>query len=112
KTFALHMSNEHRCSAPVRTLFHCQYATAPELIALSLHDALPISGGNTYRDEGGEVRLAFPRARYVVQAGEWEWAHSRNERVRAKIGRAHSELQSRENIVCRLLLEKKKTRHL
>src|SRR5690606_38809142 len=83
KTFALHMSNEHRCSAPVRTLFHCQYATAPELIALSLHDALPISGGNTYRDEGGEVRLSFPRARYVVQAGEWEWAHSRNERVRA-----------------------------
>src|SRR5690606_40920714 len=29
-------------------------------------------------------------------------------RVPVKIGRAHSELQSRENLVCRLLLEKKK----
>src|SRR5207302_4700982 len=27
-----------------------------------------------------------------------------------QIGRAHSELQSRENLVCRLLLEKKKNR--
>src|SRR5207302_9284042 len=27
---------------------------------------------------------------------------------RGKIGRAHAELQSRENLVCRLLLEKKK----
>ena len=29
----------------------------------------------------------------------------------AEIGRAHSELQSRTNLVCRLLLEKKKKRH-
>src|SRR3712207_6908674 len=28
-----------------------------------------------------------------------------------KIGRAHAELQSRQYLVCRLLLEKKKTRH-
>jgi glyoxylase-like metal-dependent hydrolase (beta-lactamase superfamily II) len=28
-------------------------------------------------------RLAFPRATYVVQRGEWEWAHLRNERIQA-----------------------------
>src|SRR5690606_39536894 len=32
----------------------------------------------------------------------------RPEKVAGKIGRAHAELQSRENLVCRLLLEKKK----
>src|SRR5688572_31096641 len=31
-------------------------------------------------------------------------------RVGREIGRAHSELQSQSNLVCRLLLEKKKTR--
>ncbi len=41
------------------------------------------AGGNTYRDEEGQVRIAFPKARYVVQRGEWEWAHVRNERIRA-----------------------------
>ncbi len=41
------------------------------------------AGGNTYRDEEGRVRISFPRARYVVQRGEWEWAHLKNERIRA-----------------------------
>lgn len=31
-------------------------------------------GGNTIRDEKGAVVPAFPRARYVIQRGEWEWA--------------------------------------
>ena len=41
------------------------------------------AGGNTFRDDEGEVRVAFPRARYIVRRGEWEYAHSRNERIRA-----------------------------
>ncbi|MGI9189575.1 MAG: MBL fold metallo-hydrolase [Longimicrobiaceae bacterium] len=41
------------------------------------------AGGNTFRDEEGEVRLAFPRARYTVQRGEWEYAHWKNERIQA-----------------------------
>lgn len=41
------------------------------------------AGGNTYRDEDGEVRLAFPNAKYYVQRGEWEYAHGTNERTRA-----------------------------
>ncbi len=41
------------------------------------------AGGNTYRDEEGQVRLSFPRARYFVQKGEFEYAHWQNERIQA-----------------------------
>jgi glyoxylase-like metal-dependent hydrolase (beta-lactamase superfamily II) len=41
------------------------------------------AGGNTFRDGGGEVHPSFPRARYVVQRGEFDFAHSANERIRA-----------------------------
>jgi glyoxylase-like metal-dependent hydrolase (beta-lactamase superfamily II) len=40
-------------------------------------------GGNTYRDERGEVVPTFPRARYVIQRGEWEWARQPNEREKS-----------------------------
>ena len=41
------------------------------------------AGGNTFRDGAGDVRISFTRARYAVQRGEWEYAHSTNERTRA-----------------------------
>jgi glyoxylase-like metal-dependent hydrolase (beta-lactamase superfamily II) len=41
------------------------------------------AGGNTFIDPEGAIRLSFPRARYVVQRGEWDWAHRRNERISA-----------------------------
>jgi glyoxylase-like metal-dependent hydrolase (beta-lactamase superfamily II) len=37
-------------------------------------------GGNTLRNEKGEVVPAFPRARYIIQKGEWEWAMNPHER--------------------------------
>jgi len=37
-------------------------------------------GGNTVRNERGEVVPAFPRARYIIQKGEWEWARNPHER--------------------------------
>ena len=40
-------------------------------------------GGNTWRNEGGEVLPSFPRARYVVQRGEYEYATHTNERTAA-----------------------------
>ena len=40
------------------------------------------AGGNTYR-ELGEVRVSFPRATYVVQRGELEFARHTNERTAA-----------------------------
>ncbi len=38
-------------------------------------------GGNTV-DDGGRLRPAFPRARYVIQEGEWEAATHPNDRTR------------------------------
>jgi glyoxylase-like metal-dependent hydrolase (beta-lactamase superfamily II) len=52
-------------------------------IVIDTHLHFDHAGGNTYRDAEGEVQLSFPRARYVVQRGEWEYAHWDNERVRA-----------------------------
>ncbi len=56
-------------------------------VMIDTHLHFDHAGGNTYReadDHGnGPVRLAFPRARYYVQHGEWEFAHRQNERIRA-----------------------------
>jgi glyoxylase-like metal-dependent hydrolase (beta-lactamase superfamily II) len=41
------------------------------------------AGGNTYRDPAGSVLPTFPRARYVVQRGDWDFAHHTNERTAA-----------------------------
>lgn len=40
------------------------------------------SGGNTVRDSDGQLRPAFPNARYIIQAGEFEAASHPNERTR------------------------------
>jgi glyoxylase-like metal-dependent hydrolase (beta-lactamase superfamily II) len=52
-------------------------------LVVNTHLHFDHAGGNTYRDAEGQVRLAFPNARYVVQRGEWEWAHATNERTAA-----------------------------
>ena len=41
------------------------------------------AGGNTFRNAGGELGVTFPRARYVVQRGELEFARRLNERTAA-----------------------------
>jgi glyoxylase-like metal-dependent hydrolase (beta-lactamase superfamily II) len=58
---------------------------APEEIVLMIDSHLHFdhAGGNTYRDAEGQVRLTFPRARYVVQRREYEWATHTNERTAA-----------------------------
>jgi glyoxylase-like metal-dependent hydrolase (beta-lactamase superfamily II) len=52
-------------------------------IMIDTHLHFDHAGGNTFRDDDGQVRLSFPRARYLVQKGEWEFAHLRNERIQA-----------------------------
>jgi len=52
-------------------------------VVVNTHLHFDHAGGNTYRDAEGEIRLSFPRARYYVQRGEWEWAHHTNERTQA-----------------------------
>src|SRR5690606_41473798 len=93
-------------------------AATTESYALSLHDALPISASRahtsrriaalTWRRAGatGAFEVAASRA---GAAGAFEVTASRA----SAAGRSEehtSELQSRENLVCRLPLEKKKTK--
>src|SRR5690606_41350743 len=98
-------------------------ATAPTNIhTLSLHDALPISVRR--RRRRAEIRQGRPAAgrdanhrgaRHQGQIPQPEPVYPGRESVRPahrrQYGRSEehtSELQSRENLVCRLLLEKKK----
>lgn len=52
-------------------------------IVIDSHLHFDHAGGNTYADAEGRVRLSFPRARYFVQRGEFEYAHWQNERIQA-----------------------------
>lgn len=52
-------------------------------VVVSTHLHFDHAGGNARLDPDGEVRPAFPRARHVVQKGEFDFAHSPNERIRA-----------------------------
>jgi glyoxylase-like metal-dependent hydrolase (beta-lactamase superfamily II) len=52
-------------------------------LVVNTHLHFDHAGGNTFRDEGGALRLAFPNARYLVQAGEYAYATHPNERTAA-----------------------------
>lgn len=56
---------------------------APEDVrwVVNTHLHFDHAGGDTYRDGDGVVRPSFPRARYVVQQGELEFARHPNERT-------------------------------
>src|SRR5207302_8881504 len=78
-------------------LFFFNDPATTEIYTLSLHDALPISRVRLHRCRGS--------ARLSGSATSARMESSRSEEHT-------SELQSRENLVCRLLLEKKKKREL
>src|SRR5690606_40533970 len=91
-----------------------------EIYPLSLHDALPISceaaqfrrrKRKTERGRAGaDERRKSRRRRREPRAGR-EVVAADDSRACGRRSEEHtSELQSRENLVCRLLLEKKKTR--
>lgn len=52
-------------------------------VVIDTHLHFDHAGGNTRVLPDGSLALSFPRARYVVQRGEFEWAHLRNERIQA-----------------------------
>src|SRR5690606_40955291 len=86
------------------------HVTATHTInTLSLHDALPISVRRAVAERpqsaiGGRVPIAGDSGRCDHRGG-----HRADRAVSADRSEEHtSELQSRENLVCRLLLEKKK----
>ncbi|HVB30025.1 MAG TPA: MBL fold metallo-hydrolase [Gemmatimonadaceae bacterium] len=62
-----------------------QLKVAPSDITMMIDSHLHFdhAGGNTYVDAEGQVRLSFPRARYVVQRAEYQWATHTNERTAA-----------------------------
>lgn len=57
----------------------------PEDVSLVINTHLHFdhAGGNTWRNDGGEVLATFPNARYVVQRGEYAYALRANERTSA-----------------------------
>src|SRR5436309_16132715 len=76
---------------PVFFFFFFNDTATTEIYTLSLHDALPI-----YSDaDAGSPRCAQRMPKRFIAHSERSEEHT-------------SELQSRENLVCRLLLEKKK----
>src|SRR2546421_2477188 len=75
-----------------------------EIYTLSLHDALPISTRPS-------ARQSLSSARSPAASGHRSCAVS-NADDAIQIGRAQSELQSRSDLVCRLLLEKKKKKKI
>src|SRR5688572_32451927 len=106
-------------STPTSSLFSLFFNAPPptEIYTLSLHDALPIS-------RSGHTALVAPPgrlglARRPAQPGQLgrrrAVATSRGIDRRGgclgQIGRHTSELQSQSNLVCRLLLEKKKKKY-
>lgn len=59
------------------------FAAADVTLVINTHLHFDHAGGNTYRNDGGEILSAFPNARFVAQAGERDYAASANERTSA-----------------------------
>src|SRR2546430_10102530 len=83
-----------------------------EIYTLSLHDALPISP-SVSRSTPGRPWCATSRpAVRVMYVSEWKVRNRTAATWRTMRSEEHtSELQSQSNLVCRLLLEKKKKHH-
>src|SRR5690606_40439559 len=95
-------------------LFSFSAPATPEIYTLSLHDALPISLARRHRDIGAAAhddvgQRLFQGDVAVVAFGMRGRLGGDAEGAALLRSEEHtSELQSRENLVCRLLLEKKK----
>src|SRR5436309_4765642 len=85
-------------------LFFFSYTATTEIYTLSLHDALPICRDRKRSDRVG----ARGKGAGVFVGGLRELQTHRAVSTFLRSEEHTSELQSRENLVCRLLLEKKK----
>lgn len=52
-------------------------------LVINTHLHFDHAGGNTFRTPAGTVEASFPKARYLVQRGELDWATNTNERTAA-----------------------------
>src|SRR3712207_9408332 len=100
-------------TSSVIIFFFFNDAATTEIYTLSLHDALPISvnarrclrhgGTRTSRAAARRPRRRPHAGRCRRRGSDWPWSAPRSEEHT-------SELQSRQYLVCRLLLEKKKNK--
>src|SRR2546421_12170267 len=91
----------HTCSRCLLFFFFFNDTATTEIYTLSLHDALPISNVVSLL-RLPRVNLCRRLEHFSPQACEWPaWGRSEEHT---------SELQSRSDLVCRLLLEKKKNK--
>src|SRR5690606_40116493 len=111
---------------PGLCVYDCVYSIPPpsDIYTLSLHDALPISnhlllvvGTRRASETSSRTRTNLWRRRAAPSQVRYQAAlHPVSLSTRAASRRRSeehtSELQSRENLVCRLLLEKKKHTNL
>src|SRR2546429_6570695 len=94
-----------RATLILLSFFFFNDTATTEIYTLSLHDALPIYF--IVGDNDGVVVIPREVMPQVLERAE-EVVHTENE-VRKRSEEHTSELQSRLHLVCRLLLEKKKT---
>src|SRR5207248_3397695 len=106
----LHLSHRHTVTRFPR--FYYNHSPTPEIYTLSLHDALPIS--QVILDNVFAPSPASSSARVfgfweIIRARVCQCARCRRD-LRSRSEEHTSELQSPYDLVCRLLLEKKKKR--
>src|SRR5207249_11486542 len=99
------------------SLFFFSERAAPQIYTLSLHDALPIFGKRISRIDGPVKATGAAKYSFDINRPGMLWAkvvtspYARAEVVSVDRSEEHtSELQSRFDLVCRLLLEKKNKR--
>src|SRR5690606_41511484 len=102
-------------ACPPRSLlvFFCTDPATTELSTLSLHDALPILNDGYGAVTIGSVEKYITDTAFALgwkpDMSNVTWTDKKVAVIGAGRSEEHtSELQSRENLVCRLLLEKKK----
>src|SRR5258707_222445 len=98
---------------PLFSFFFFNDTATTEIYTLSLHDALPISDGQRDSAQDGDVDVADAVVLVdIVQLDEIHvlglWRAGRPAFIAIRSEEHTSELQSRQYLVCRLLLEKKK----
>src|SRR5204862_6484602 len=100
------------CTTLFSCLFLLTHTSTPEIYPLSLHDALPISAQTTLEPDAIAASKDLPNFLPPPPSRPFaNWpspATPRTSPVSPRSEEHTSELQSRRDLVCRLLLEKKK----
>src|SRR2546421_10269481 len=92
--------------ARIYLFFFFNDTATTEIYTLSLHDALPISASSAVWCKADSAASVSPMSSSFSPKYFWVMAQSRLMQLRSE--EHTSELQSRSDLVCRLLLEKKK----